>query len=231
MPLQSSGSITFANIQAEFGGTNPIGINEYYLNGTSGYVAGSGSTGVPTSGQISLGSFYGKYKVVVAVPTPVATNFVGTYVHPGYPLGDVIDVITGSSGANSTRTGVSTFNNIGTYSLTNKPSNLLYFPNLILQAIAGDTIQIRVSWAKAANFAFTRYVTIYLLINFGSGYSIVSSIATQPATYIPVSGTSTFNYVIPSTTTPGNYSIGVVVNNQGGGNVNAYYYSLHIYTL
>jgi hypothetical protein len=50
MALQSSGAISLANVQTEFGGSNPIGINEYY-----GVAAG-----VPASGTISLYDFYGK---------------------------------------------------------------------------------------------------------------------------------------------------------------------------
>lgn len=50
MPLQSSGEISLANVQTEFGGSNPIGINEYY--GTA--------PGIPASGTISLYDFYGK---------------------------------------------------------------------------------------------------------------------------------------------------------------------------
>ena len=33
MALQSSGAISFSDIQTEFGGSNPIAINEYYKNG------------------------------------------------------------------------------------------------------------------------------------------------------------------------------------------------------
>jgi hypothetical protein len=50
MTLQSSGAISLADVQTEFGGSNPIGINEYY-----GVAAG-----VPASGTISLNDFYGK---------------------------------------------------------------------------------------------------------------------------------------------------------------------------
>ena len=44
MALQSSGPISLNDIQDEFGGTNPIGINEYY----------GVDTGVPASGTISM---------------------------------------------------------------------------------------------------------------------------------------------------------------------------------
>jgi hypothetical protein len=50
MVLQSSGAISLNDIQTEFGGTNPIGINEYY----------GAASGVPASGEISFDDFYGK---------------------------------------------------------------------------------------------------------------------------------------------------------------------------
>ena len=49
MVLQSSGAISLNDIQNEFGGSNPIGINEYY----------SVASGIPSSGTISLNQFYG----------------------------------------------------------------------------------------------------------------------------------------------------------------------------
>jgi hypothetical protein len=48
MPLPSSGAISLSDVQAEFGGTNPISISEYY-----------GKDTVPASGTISLNDFYG----------------------------------------------------------------------------------------------------------------------------------------------------------------------------
>lgn len=61
MALQSSGAISLANIQTEFGGSNPISLSEYYLNGS--YTT-SNNTNVPTSGTVSIGSFYGTVKAV-----------------------------------------------------------------------------------------------------------------------------------------------------------------------
>lgn len=49
MALQSSGAISLLDIQGEFGGSAPIGINEYY----------GAASGIPASGQISLNDFYG----------------------------------------------------------------------------------------------------------------------------------------------------------------------------
>jgi hypothetical protein len=57
MAMPSSGTITFAQLQTEFGGSNPIGINEYYRGG--GLVPDiAANAGVPTSGAISLSNFY-----------------------------------------------------------------------------------------------------------------------------------------------------------------------------
>lgn len=60
MAIPSSGSLSYAQIQTEFGGTNPISLNEYYAGG--GLVA-PGTTGtfgaVPSSGQISTRNFFG----------------------------------------------------------------------------------------------------------------------------------------------------------------------------
>lgn len=50
MALQTSGAISLADIQSEFGGSNPIGLNEYY----------GASSGIPTSGAIDFADFYGK---------------------------------------------------------------------------------------------------------------------------------------------------------------------------
>lgn len=59
MALPPSGTITLTQIQAEFGGSNPISLSEYYRGG--GLVT-SNNTNVPTSGTISLSNFYGAVK-------------------------------------------------------------------------------------------------------------------------------------------------------------------------
>jgi len=56
--IPTSGSISLDTLQTEFGGTNPIEIDEYYRGGL--YVPNTATnTGVPLSGTISLGNFYG----------------------------------------------------------------------------------------------------------------------------------------------------------------------------
>ncbi len=60
MALQSSGAISLANIQTEFGGSNPISLSEYYRGG--GLVP-STVTAVPASGTIDIADFYGTSNV------------------------------------------------------------------------------------------------------------------------------------------------------------------------
>lgn len=63
MPLQSSGAITFTDIQDEFGGVTPISLNEYYAL----------ASGLPTTGGISLNDFYSKIFVVYETITTSRT--------------------------------------------------------------------------------------------------------------------------------------------------------------
>ena len=56
MALQSSGAISLANIQTEFGGSNPISLSEYY----------GVASGVPSSGAIALSNFYGTSAIASA---------------------------------------------------------------------------------------------------------------------------------------------------------------------
>jgi len=57
MTLQSSGAITLAQIQAEFGGSNPASLSEYYRGGS--YVPNTTTnSSIPTSGTITMSNFY-----------------------------------------------------------------------------------------------------------------------------------------------------------------------------
>jgi hypothetical protein len=80
MTLPSSGAISLQDIQTVFGGDNPIGINEYYLNGI--YTTGDGAAGIPTSGTISLNNFYGKSKIT-GPAIPVTTGLYARYTGNG----------------------------------------------------------------------------------------------------------------------------------------------------
>lgn len=76
MALQSSGAISLSQIQTEFGGSNPISLSEYYAGGSN---VPSGTTGtggaIPTSGEISIGDFYGSSnRVSITLTISANTN-------------------------------------------------------------------------------------------------------------------------------------------------------------
>lgn len=62
-----TGAITLADVQTEFGGTNPIGLGEYYAGGL--YVPAA-TPGVPSSGAISMDNLRGKSSVAYGTLTP-----------------------------------------------------------------------------------------------------------------------------------------------------------------
>ena len=72
MALQSSGTISLANVQSEFGGSNPISISEYYRGGAE-VPNVSINNSIPTSGAISLSNFYGGTNLI---PFVSGTNYV-----------------------------------------------------------------------------------------------------------------------------------------------------------
>jgi hypothetical protein len=88
MALPSSGPLTLANIQTEFGGSNPISLNEYYAGGGLVPAGTSGTYGaVPSSGTISIRNFYGTSNTTF--PLPATTNVSVTDTAPveaGYSL-------------------------------------------------------------------------------------------------------------------------------------------------
>jgi len=64
MVLNSSGPISFSDIQSEFGGNNPISLSEYYKNDSGRHAFAV--PGIPNKGSpISLNQFYGKKKSVL----------------------------------------------------------------------------------------------------------------------------------------------------------------------
>lgn len=58
MALQTSGTMSLDDIQDEFGGSNPININEYYKGGTN-VPSTTANSSIPTSGEIAFDDFYG----------------------------------------------------------------------------------------------------------------------------------------------------------------------------
>lgn len=115
MTLQTSGPITFAEIQTEFGGSNPIGLNEYYSGGAyvPPYTYGFGAFPIPSSGPINIADFYGTTKnVSITLPGltmevsaitdgPPSVAYAEFNVNPN---GKAYGVISGATSNNTTST-------------------------------------------------------------------------------------------------------------------------------
>jgi len=79
MPIPSSGALTLSTIQTEFGGINPIGLDEYYAGGANVPSGTTGTNGaVPSSGAIAMSIFYGTSKVI-----DTQTVTIGTFTFKG----------------------------------------------------------------------------------------------------------------------------------------------------
>jgi len=80
MALPASGPLALTDIQTEFGGANPIGMNEYYAGGGLVPAGTSGTYGaVPSSGALSIQNFYGTSNFV---PIYIEEVF-STYLYTG----------------------------------------------------------------------------------------------------------------------------------------------------
>lgn len=76
MTLPTSGPLTLADIQTEFGGSNPISLSEYYAGGSYVPAGTTGTNGaVPSSGTISISNFYGTSNVVIQLTSPVTVAY------------------------------------------------------------------------------------------------------------------------------------------------------------
>ena len=102
MAIPSSGPLSFTTIQTEFGGANPIGLNEYYAGGAYVPAGTTGTNGaVPSSGALSINKFYGTTAVVRGCAT-YTTAGVYTWVAPaGVTKVSVLVIAGGGLGGNS----------------------------------------------------------------------------------------------------------------------------------
>ena len=221
MALQASGQISLNNLQTQFGGTNPISFSEYYLNASTGYT--TGVSGIPNIGtQISLSSFYGKAKTVVASNYPPAA-VQSTQANFGNPWGfgaTNYEWLSGASGTNLTRTGGTTFNNIGSYGQNR--TNFVNNQSLILQAKPGDALRFVIQNGASSS---SDYEVNSLLLHVGGGWFNVQSVGANGG------HTDTIDYTLSASLAPGSYGIFAYNNYSSAGN-SAYasgnFYSLHV---
>jgi len=86
MALPASGPLALTDIQTEFGGANPIGMNEYYAGGGLVPAGTSGTYGaVPSSGALSVQNFYGTSNFVPVYVEDVFSAYLYTGNNAGYP--------------------------------------------------------------------------------------------------------------------------------------------------
>jgi hypothetical protein len=112
MAIPASGPISLTTIQTEFGGTNPIGLNEYYKGGA--YVSATDTApNVPASGTITINNFYG---AAVNIQGQAEYTTAGTYTWTcpaGVTSVSVLCVGGGGGGYGGSNGGQSSFNSTG----------------------------------------------------------------------------------------------------------------------
>jgi hypothetical protein len=126
--MPASGQISMSNLQQVFGGTFPIGMDEYYSNAASGFT--TGVSGIPAIGNlINLSMFYGKSKVVMP---PVTSGLIGYYTGDSWTGTQWQDVsgsgnhVTSVSGTISNTTTIN-----GIKSLSGTTTSVLTFPAIL----------------------------------------------------------------------------------------------------
>jgi hypothetical protein len=96
MALPLTGPISLADIQAEFGGSVPVSLSDYYKGGA--YVLNTDyAPNVPTSGTISLSDFYGARRTILTTVT-YTTAGDNIFIAPTFIVGNLIVTMTGGAG-------------------------------------------------------------------------------------------------------------------------------------
>lgn len=133
MAIPSTGSISMGAIQTEFGGSNPIGLNEYYAGGAYVPSGTSGTNGaVPSSGTIAFSKFYGTQKITLVDTQTVTAATTGPFGSPPYgPFTSYTGYIRGSQGSISDGTSniwspAVNINDISRTTTVSFPSTTLY---------------------------------------------------------------------------------------------------------
>lgn len=88
MALQTSGPISLNDIAAEFGGTVPHALYEYY----------SAAAGIPSSGTISIDDFYGASAAAPATATGGSITTSGDYKYHTFTSGGTFSITSAGSG-------------------------------------------------------------------------------------------------------------------------------------
>ena len=164
MALQSSGAISLANVQTEFGGSNPIGINEYY-----GVAAG-----IPASGTISLYDFYGK---------GIASGFAGwNYMILGERYFQSSSISSDSFTGNTVTPGIG--NSPKTFTIDQSRTGTGFspppYPTITLQYYVGGSLNT--TWTFTSSYSVS-YQSVSFLAEFGASSIRFDSSITDPNAY------------------------------------------------
>jgi len=144
MPLPSSGPLSLANIQTEFGGSNPISLSEYYAGGGLVPAGTTGTYGaVPSSGTISIRNFYGTSNVVISISNDSV----------GYASGGLSSATAGyrlTSGGQIEHNQQNSYSNVGQWiTPTSQASNYEVFATLDSGALASGATGVWESLASS----------------------------------------------------------------------------------
>ena len=95
MTLPASGPLSLNDIQGEFGGTNPIGMNEYYAGGGLVPPGTTGTYGaVPSSGALSVQNFYGTSNYIPVYIEEIFSTWLATGQGTSFTIDNGIDLST-----------------------------------------------------------------------------------------------------------------------------------------
>lgn len=202
MALQTSGAISLNDVQNEFGGSNPIGINEYY----------GAAAGIPTSGQIQLDDFYGAADVPTLTYRGGQTGNSGTY-NIGTPAADRLVVVV--CGNNRKGSGLSsvTVNGVGLTVRNGGGSPGWEQAGLAYGFVSsGTSVNVTVQWSSFNAHGFAVYTVEGAsqgYVNWWTGTSINTNISTNVGDCIigvAVSSSSRPNWTIENVSDPYDYS-------------------------
>lgn len=131
MALPLSGPLSLSQIQTEFGGTNPISLNEYYRGGA--FVT-SNNTNVPTSGVIRVSNFYGatkQFALVISSNYSTPQNLRALVVAAGWNGTDAV-LVTNNAIISSNTTGTPALTINGSF-----PNGLVFVNNNYVVGMGG----------------------------------------------------------------------------------------------
>lgn len=164
MVIKTTGPISLLDIQNEFGGSAPIGLNEYY----------GAAAGIPASGTIGLNVFYGASAIVLFTNTITANqqelNLYNYLIAQGWNGSDEVEV-TINSGVYiwSDNTAVAALNTGGAY-----PKGLTIINNGFIMGKGGNGADLflapTLSYGTATSGGPAIYLTTPVNLNNSNGY-------------------------------------------------------------